>query len=161
MKIENAKNKELLNSRSLRGLTMLNASGDVDQSTFGYDYAIRTTSFIRTQVIAQKFYEIPFADFVDVEVGTGAWMEDIQQNLVYDVAGEFEDGIQNVGAANTTMAMVDTGLTSKKATIVTWGKGYRWAISEVEKAFSIRFKLKDLNKMKNVGDMIDIIIQKL
>jgi acyl carrier protein len=33
-------------------------------------------------------------------------------------------------------------------------------ITEVEKDFSIKFKLKDLNKMKNVGDMIDIIILK-
>jgi len=34
-------------------------------------------------------------------------------------------------------------------------------ISEIEKAFSIQFKLKDLNKMKNVGDMINIILFKL
>lgn len=34
-------------------------------------------------------------------------------------------------------------------------------ITEVEKAFSIKFRLKDLNKMRNVGDMIDKIISKL
>ncbi len=34
-------------------------------------------------------------------------------------------------------------------------------ITEIEKAFSIKFKLKDLNKMRNVGAMIDIIIEKL
>ena len=34
-------------------------------------------------------------------------------------------------------------------------------ISEIEKSFSIKFKLKDLNKMKNVGEMIDIINSKL
>lgn len=34
-------------------------------------------------------------------------------------------------------------------------------ITEIENDFSIRFKLKDLNKMRNVGDMIDIIISKL
>jgi acyl carrier protein len=34
-------------------------------------------------------------------------------------------------------------------------------ITEVENAFSIKFKLKDLNKMRNVGDMMDIIIAKL
>jgi acyl carrier protein len=31
-------------------------------------------------------------------------------------------------------------------------------IAEVETQFSIRFKLKELNKMRNVGDMIDFII---
>jgi len=34
-------------------------------------------------------------------------------------------------------------------------------ITEIESAFLIKFKLKDLNRMKNVGDMVDIIISKL
>jgi len=33
-------------------------------------------------------------------------------------------------------------------------------IADVETAFSIKFKLKDLNKMRNVGDKIDIILTK-
>ena len=33
-------------------------------------------------------------------------------------------------------------------------------ITEVENNFSIKFKLKDLTKMKNVGDMLNIIISK-
>jgi len=34
-------------------------------------------------------------------------------------------------------------------------------ITEIETDFAIKFKLKDLNKMKNVGEMIDIIHSKL
>ena len=34
-------------------------------------------------------------------------------------------------------------------------------ITEVENAFGIKFKLRELNKMKNVGDMIEIIIGKI
>lgn len=34
-------------------------------------------------------------------------------------------------------------------------------ITEIENDFSIKFKLKDLNKMLNVGDMITIISSKL
>lgn len=34
-------------------------------------------------------------------------------------------------------------------------------VSEVENVFSIRFKLKDLNKMRNIGDMIEVIMSKL
>jgi len=34
-------------------------------------------------------------------------------------------------------------------------------VTEVENAFSIKFKLKDLNKMHNIGDMIEIINSKL
>jgi acyl carrier protein len=34
-------------------------------------------------------------------------------------------------------------------------------ISEIENEFAIKFKLKELNKMSNVGDMVSIIISKL
>jgi acyl carrier protein len=34
-------------------------------------------------------------------------------------------------------------------------------ISEIEEIFAIKFKLKELNKMRNVGDMIEIILSKL
>lgn len=34
-------------------------------------------------------------------------------------------------------------------------------ITEVENEFAIKFKLKDLNKMKNVGDMMAMIQSKL
>jgi acyl carrier protein len=33
-------------------------------------------------------------------------------------------------------------------------------ITEIENSFSIKFKLKELNKMKNVGEMIEIIKSK-
>lgn len=33
-------------------------------------------------------------------------------------------------------------------------------ITDIERAFSIKFRLKDLNKMRNVGDMVDTIISK-
>lgn len=33
-------------------------------------------------------------------------------------------------------------------------------ISEIENSFSITLKLKELNKMRNVGDMINIILSK-
>ncbi len=34
-------------------------------------------------------------------------------------------------------------------------------ISEIETVFNIKFKHKELNKMKNVGDLISIISEKL
>lgn len=34
-------------------------------------------------------------------------------------------------------------------------------ISEIEGAFALKFKLKDLNKMRNLGDMVEIITSKL
>ncbi|MDX9910071.1 MAG: acyl carrier protein [Bacteroidales bacterium] len=34
-------------------------------------------------------------------------------------------------------------------------------ISEIEEAFDIKFKLKELNKLKNMGSLIDLIQSKL
>ncbi len=34
-------------------------------------------------------------------------------------------------------------------------------ISEIENQFEVKFKLKELNKMKNVGDLVEIIESKL
>jgi acyl carrier protein len=34
-------------------------------------------------------------------------------------------------------------------------------ISEIETAFDIKFKLKDLNKMEDVGCLIDIVTEKI
>ncbi len=34
-------------------------------------------------------------------------------------------------------------------------------ITEIETAFAVKFKLKELNKMKNVGDLVEIITTKL
>jgi acyl carrier protein len=34
-------------------------------------------------------------------------------------------------------------------------------ITEVENSFKVKFRLKDLNKMRNVGDLADIILSKL
>jgi len=34
-------------------------------------------------------------------------------------------------------------------------------ISEIEKGFDIKFRLKELNKMKNVGALIEIITSKI
>jgi acyl carrier protein len=34
-------------------------------------------------------------------------------------------------------------------------------VSEIETSFDIKFKLKDLNKMKNINDLVDITIAKL
>ena len=118
------------------GMTLINSNGDVDPTSFGYDYAIRTTSFLRTKSIAQKFYEVPPADFMTMEVGEGAWLENIVQNMEFSSAGDFESGVMNIGAGSADMAEVDVALSSKTYPIVTWGKGYRYSISELKKALA-------------------------
>jgi hypothetical protein len=130
------KGREIRNSGWIPGMSIQNASGDIDPAGIGYDYAIRTTTFIRSKVIQQKFYKIAPADFMTVEVGNGAWMEKITQPLQYDNAAGFETGIINTGKGEASLDIVDTGISNKDSVILTWAKGYRWAIPELQKALA-------------------------
>jgi hypothetical protein len=118
------------------GMSIVNANGDIDASTLGYQYTIQTTTQIRASVIEQKFYKVAPADFMPVIIGTGAWMEDIKTNLVYDVAAPFETGIISTASGPTKIGNVDVGTAPVNAKITTWAKGYTYATPEVQKALA-------------------------
>ena len=116
------------------GMQLMNAAGDVDQNTLGYDYALRTTTLIRARVRAQKFFKVPLADFFPVTVGEGAWLEAITQNLTFDIAGPFAGGIIRTGSGPAKVPQVDAGVSPLTIKLVTWAKGYGWTVVELDKA---------------------------
>ena len=118
------------------GMALENSNGAVSQEALGYQYAIQTTTLIRSQVIEQKFYKVPFAEYIPVEVGTGAFLEEIKTNLTYDSAGSFESGIVGTASGPTQLAQVGIGTSPKTATIVTWAKGYQYNLVELKKALA-------------------------
>ncbi len=129
--------KELRNGTAWRpGMKLLNSDGNIDSGSLGYQYATQTTTFIRERVIEQKFYQVPIADYVPVDVGTGAWMEDIKTNLVYDLAGDFESGIVSVASGPSQLSTVDVGTAPVTTKIITWAKGYQYSVPEVSKALA-------------------------
>ena len=117
------------------GLELKNTNGAIDQSGLGYQYTIQTTTLIRAEVIRQKFYEEPVADFIPVLIGQGAWMEDIKTNLTFDAAGPFESGLQDTASA-AGIPNVEVGMSSIAAKIKTWVKGYTYSIPEINKALA-------------------------
>lgn len=135
----------------------VNANGAVDPQSLGYEYTIQTTTQIRAEVIMQKFYEVPIAEFVPVIVGTGAWMESIKTNLTYDVSGDFESGIADNASGPASVPQVDVGVAPKTAVIKTWNKGYQYSLPEVQKALAadnwdvIRGKMEVLKRQWDLG----------
>lgn len=129
--------EELKNSGGLLrwkpGMSLFNANGSIDSATLGYRYTIQTTTLIQPRISRQKFYEIPFADYIPVRVGQGAYLEEIKTNVEYDSAGDFESGIQGT-AQNTRISQVSTGLAPITYKIKTWVGGYQYSILELEKA---------------------------
>lgn len=137
MKKSDILRKELRNSAGWQpGMQLHNSNGDVDTASLGYQYTIQTTTAIRAEVIKQKFYEVPPADFMPVIVGTGAWMESIKTNLQYDVAGGFEAGIISTAQGPSQLAHVDVATAPVNAKIITWAKGYIYTVPEVAKALA-------------------------
>jgi len=112
-----------------------NTNGAIDQSSLGFQYTIQTTTLIAAEVVQQKFYEEPIADFAPVLVGRGPWMEDIKTNLTFDAAGPFEQGIQNL-STRSEIANVEVGMSPITAKIATWAKGYMYSVPEVQKALA-------------------------
>lgn len=142
------------------GMTLLNANGDVDVSTLGYDYTIRTVTEIRAKTIVQKFYRVAPADYMSVVVGTGAWMEDIKTNLVYDAAGPFESGIISVASAPAQIGQVDVGIAPISTKITTWAKGYQYSTPELQKALASNNWDVVSSKMEALKRNWDLGIQK-
>jgi len=68
---------------SYDNILFMNSNGAFDPNSAAYQIAIDTLSYIRSVVIQQKFYEIPFADFVPIDVGEGAFGSEIVQNMEF------------------------------------------------------------------------------
>lgn len=151
----------MLKNDNGRGMTLLNANGDVDASTLGYQYAIQTTTQIRAKVIKQKFYEVPVAEYLSVIPGTGAWLEDIKTNLTYDVAGSFESGVINNVVGPAQISTVDVGIAPITTKIVTWAKGYQYTVPEVQKALASTQWDVVSSKMEALKRQWDLGVQKV
>jgi hypothetical protein len=145
----------MANKMTIRGLPLFNASGDIDISSAGFQYAIDTMSFIRAQVIKQIFYEISIADFVPVDVGEAAWKSEVVQNLEFYEGGSFEDGL--VAGGSSRSPQVDTALYQIRMPTRTWKKKASWNIAQIAEAANVgnwdpvEAKLKSLKKNWDLG----------
>lgn len=157
--------QELKNSAPLKwqpGMTLSNATnGAIDSATLGYQYAIQTTTLIRAETVNQKFYEIPFANYVPVIPGDGAWMEDIRTNLVYKIGGYFEQGIINTGSNQQKFAKVNVGTAPVTQNVALWAKSYDYSLFEVNKALALNNWDVVSGKLETLKTEWDLGIQKL
>ncbi len=136
-----AKLKEFLNSKfngqagsRLHGLTMLNATGDIDDTSLGYQRAITTLTFIIKEVTRQSFYQVAPADYVPIDIGNGAFSQALLTNVSLNTSGPFETGNINQGSGNDRLAAAGAGVSSKTTKIVNWAKIIGYSIFEIEQA---------------------------
>lgn len=122
--------------RSAVGLSLRNAVGDYADSAQGFQIALDTLTFIKKKVVEQKFYTIEggLTKYVPVEVGDGAFAQNILTNLEFSSGGDFESGIINTGSNNDRLAQADAAVASKTVKIANWAKGVSYSLFEIEQA---------------------------
>lgn len=127
--------KKYHNSRSLRGASVMNATGDsIDQSSMGFQYAIDTMTYIVKKITEQKFYEIAPADFVPLSVGEGSFSLTLLHNLVVNSSGDFEQGDLNQGSGNAKLETADAAVAPFSRKVKSWAKAVGYTLIEVEQA---------------------------
>jgi len=116
------------------GMTLFNANGDVDTASFGFQQAMDRLTYIRKEVVEQKFYEIAPADYIPVSVGEGAFSQSMLTQLSFMTGGDFEQGWINEGTGNDRLAVAGAAVASKTIKIKNWAKSVSYTIFEIEQA---------------------------
>jgi hypothetical protein len=155
---------ELFNARSglpipefIGGRRLTNANGDIDPTSTGFKFIIDTLSYIRASVIEQKFYEVDIANYLPMDVGEAAWMEEIVQNLTFNTGGSFYEGDVDIQSDTSRLAQVGAALAPIRMPVKTWAKATGWSIMEISKAAAanrwdvVESKLKSLKKNWDLG----------
>lgn len=129
MKILNSKGEEmLLNAREKRVV-------EINQrmcNALGFQINITTLTQILKKVSEQKFYKVPFADYLPVRVGEGAFNTQLTKYLSYELGSDFEDGILDQGGNNGRLSEVSTAISPVNQPINDWGKTYGWTLFQLE-----------------------------
>lgn len=119
-------------------LTLVNSKSEAlynsQPADFGYEVDITTLTYIRTQVVEQKFYEVAPAEYIGVEVGNGAFSDQILTWKSYLVGGDFFKGMIKSGGTNSRLERTDVAL--EKVTFATgfWAEELDYTIIEVQQA---------------------------
>jgi hypothetical protein len=128
--------KEYKFSGSLRGLELFNANGDVAATDLGYQIAIDTLTYVKKEVIQQKFYEVNIPDYIHVAIGEGAFSQNLLQRISFNTSGHFADGNINQGSHNGKLSMADVGVSSINVPVQNWAKGLEYSIIEIQQALA-------------------------
>lgn len=103
-------------------------------NSLGYEIPITTLTAITKSVVEQKFYTVPFADYLPVRVGDGAWSTNLITYREFSDADDFTTGLVNTGASNTRLAEADAGVDSITVQVNNWVKSISWSLFDIQQA---------------------------
>jgi len=107
---------------------------EIKTNSLGYQQLITTLTAVGAKVSVQKFYEIPFADYVPVVMGNGAYQRQIINWRTYLKGEGFDTGVISNASNNSRLAQVDAAYDQVPQIIHNWAKGMIYNIFELEEA---------------------------
>lgn len=116
------------------GVTLMNATQGIETSSFGYQRAITTLTYIKTLITEQVFYKVNPMDYAPVVVGEGSFAQSILTNLTFSTSGDFFQGLINQGNNNDQLAKANVGISSITTPVFNWAKSIDYTIFEIEQA---------------------------
>ena len=141
--------------------------GDATSKTFlnslGASQSITTLTAILPTIIEQKFYEVPVADYVPVEIGTGNPFSATLFNWTTGIkGGDFESGLMNMGSNDSAKVGDDIFVEPIQRKVISWKKDVNYNIIQ-EGTFAAGTQNMDLiqAKYKARKKEYDLGIQKL
>jgi len=140
---------------NIAGRALFNSNGDVDPNTAGFKYIISTLSYIRSQIIAQKFFEVDVAEYLPVDVGEAGFMDEIIQNGEFYTGGSFFEG--DVDEGGSRISRVDATMVPIRMPTGKWRKKAEWTLFEIKQAAEaskwdpIEGKMRALKKNWDLG----------
>lgn len=103
-------------------------------SGIGFERLITTLTTIVKKITEQKFYTEAPAEVVPIVIGNGAFNTNLLTYRDYEMAGDFVQGVLNLGTDNARLASVDAGIDSVSVPIISWAKSLSYNIFQVEEA---------------------------
>lgn len=132
--VENGVSKSVPVFTEQKGLTLMNSTQGVATSSFGYQRAITTLTYIKTLITEQIFYEVNPMDYAPVVVGEGSFAQAILTNITFSTSGDFLEGLINQGNNNDQLAKANVGISSVTTPVNNWAKSIDYSIFEIEQA---------------------------
>lgn len=103
-------------------------------NALGYEINITTLTGIQKRITTQKFFTVPPADFLPVNVGDNAWSSSILTYREFSTGDDFSTGYVNTASADTRLAGVDAAIDSISTPVYNWAKRIKWNVMELQMA---------------------------
>lgn len=109
-------------------------TNSVMKNSLGYQQLITTLTAVAQKVSVQKFYEIPFAEYVPVVMGNGAYQTSIINWRTFLKGEGFATGVIQNGSNDSRLAHVDAAYDQVPQVIYSYAKALIYNVFELEQA---------------------------